>query len=59
MPQLPPDWEGKTKVRGWVAKLGGMRAVDRLDEGTSRQLAFDLDAAYQGFHRVLGGGGDA
>ncbi len=59
VPQLPPDFEGKGKVRDWVAKLGGMRAVDRLEESAVRQLAFDLETSYNAFIRALGGGGSA
>ena len=57
VPQLPPDFEGKVKVRDWLARLGGMRAVDRLAESEVRQLAFDLESSYNGFIRELGGGG--
>lgn len=57
VPQLPPDFEGKAKVRDWLARLGGMRAVDRLAESEVRQLAFDLESSYNGFIRELGGGG--
>ena len=57
VPQLPPDFEGKAKARDWVARLNAMRAVDKLDEGAVRQLAFDLDTSYAAFMRTLGGGG--
>ncbi len=57
VPQLPPDFEGKVKVRDWLARLNSMRAVDKLDEEAVRQLAFDLDTAYTAFMRALGGGG--
>jgi ESCRT-I complex subunit VPS28 len=56
VPQLPPDFEGKAKARDWVARLNSMRAMDKLDEGAVRQLAFDLDTSYTAFMRALGGG---
>jgi len=56
VPQLPPTFAGKAKVRDWMAQLSAMRAVDRLSESDARQLAFDLDGAYAAFMRLLGGG---
>jgi len=56
VPQLPPDFEAKAKVKDWLARLGGMRAVDRLGESEVRQLAFDLESAYNAFIRALSGG---
>lgn len=55
VPQLPLHFEGKAKVRDWLARLGGMRAVDKLDDGSVRQLAYDLEGAYNAFIRALGG----
>ena len=57
VPQLPPDFEAKAKVKDWLARLGAMRAVDRLADSEVRQLAFDLESGYNAFIRTLGGGG--
>lgn len=56
VPQLPPDFEAKGKVKEWLARLGAMRAVDRLGESDVRQLSFDLESGYNAFIRTLGGG---
>ena len=58
VPQLPPDFEAKAKVKEWLARLGAMRAVDKLGESDVRQLSFDLESGYNAFIRTLGGGDD-
>eukprot|EP00003_Mantamonas_plastica_P025379 TRINITY_DN496_c0_g1_i1.p1 TRINITY_DN496_c0_g1~~TRINITY_DN496_c0_g1_i1.p1 ORF type:complete len:183 (-),score=46.20 TRINITY_DN496_c0_g1_i1:21-569(-) len=47
------NFEGKTKLTGWLKVLNGMNASDTLDERQGRQLAFDLDEAYSGFMNIL------
>ncbi|XP_059151873.1 vacuolar protein sorting-associated protein 28 homolog [Physella acuta] len=50
---LPPDFEGKQKVRKWLETLGNMQASEELDETQVRQMLFDLESAYNEFNRVL------
>lgn len=53
VPNLPLDHEAKSKVREWLAILSSMRAHDELTEEQVRQMSFDLDSAYNAFHRFL------
>ncbi|XP_059148053.1 uncharacterized protein LOC131935586 [Physella acuta] len=50
---LPPDFEGKQKVRKWLETLVNMQASEELDETQVRQMLFDLESAYNEFNRVL------
>jgi ESCRT-I complex subunit VPS28 len=50
---LPPDFDGKIKMKEWLLKLNSLRASDILSEDEARQLSFDLDNAYQAFHAFL------
>jgi len=50
---VPPDWEGRTKVKAWLDALAGMRADEKLSESDERQLLFDLDALLQSFYQLL------
>lgn len=50
---LPPDFEGKVKVKEWIARLAKMRAADELTEQQTRQLLFDLESSYNAFMAVL------
>ncbi|KAI0213874.1 Vacuolar protein sorting-associated protein 28-like [Lamellibrachia satsuma] len=50
---LPEDFEGKTKVKSWLATLGAMQASDELSESQVRQLIFDLESSYGAFNSVL------
>eukprot|EP00698_Gefionella_okellyi_P005788 TRINITY_DN15241_c0_g1_i1.p1 TRINITY_DN15241_c0_g1~~TRINITY_DN15241_c0_g1_i1.p1 ORF type:complete len:232 (-),score=26.52 TRINITY_DN15241_c0_g1_i1:21-647(-) len=50
---LPPDFEGRLKVREWLQTLNQMAAHDELSEEQTRQLLMDLEAGYSGFHRAL------
>lgn len=40
---LPPDFEGRDKMKGWIAKMNLMAAADRLTEGEKEQLRLDID----------------
>mmetsp|Transcript_19154 Transcript_19154/g.60236 ORF Transcript_19154/g.60236 Transcript_19154/m.60236 type:complete len:220 (+) Transcript_19154:68-727(+) len=44
---------GRSKLADWLVQLNAMRAAEEISEGQSRQLLFDLDAAYSEFHRSL------
>lgn len=49
VPQVPGDFIGKVKTKGWVAKLNKMPASHELDESDQRQLLFDLESSYNEF----------
>lgn len=53
IPDLPGDFEGKIKLKEWLAVLNRMRASDELDASQIRQLLFDLESSYNAFHRFL------
>ncbi|KAG6482523.1 vacuolar protein sorting-associated protein 28 homolog 1-like [Zingiber officinale] len=50
---LPPDFEGRTKVRDWLAQLAKMGAAEELTEQQARQLNFDLESSYSAFMAAL------
>lgn len=50
---LPPDFEGKMKMREWIARLSRMGAADELTEQQTRQLHFDLESSYNSFMAAL------
>lgn len=52
---LSGDFEGKIKVKNWLAILNHMKAADELDETHVRQLLFDLESSYNAFHKSLSG----
>ncbi|KAF8626487.1 hypothetical protein AX17_006543 [Amanita inopinata Kibby_2008] len=49
------DWEGRSKMVGWLITLNGMKASEEITEEQSRQLLFDVDHAYAEFFRSLSG----
>lgn len=53
VPDTPNDFEPNRKIRKWLLKLNGMRAVDEIDDDDARQLYLDLDSAYSEFTRYL------
>ncbi|CAL9098815.1 Vacuolar protein sorting-associated protein [Musa troglodytarum] len=50
---LPPDFEGRVKVRDWLSRLAKMGAADELTEQQARQLHFDLESSYNAFMAAL------
>lgn len=50
---LPPDHDSKQAVAKWLATLNSMRATDELGEEEVRQMSFDLEKAYNSFHKHL------
>eukprot|EP00002_Diphylleia_rotans_P029514 TRINITY_DN6015_c0_g1_i1.p1 TRINITY_DN6015_c0_g1~~TRINITY_DN6015_c0_g1_i1.p1 ORF type:complete len:213 (-),score=49.04 TRINITY_DN6015_c0_g1_i1:159-797(-) len=50
---LPQTYDGKEVVKKWLGIMNKMRASDELAEDQVRQLMFDLENAYNGFHRAL------
>jgi len=53
VPGIPGGFEPVSMLKRWLIVLNGMRAVDEIDEEQARQLSFELDTAYAGFHRFL------
>jgi ESCRT-I complex subunit VPS28 len=49
----PETFEGSKKLSDWLSKLNQLRAVEEIDDDEARQLVFDLEAAYNDFHRFL------
>ena len=54
VPLLPPNFEGTSKVKDWLARLNGLPASAELSESEARQLSFDLESSYSGFMHSLG-----
>ncbi|KAF9465299.1 vacuolar protein sorting-associated protein 28 [Collybia nuda] len=52
------DWEGRSRMVGWLITLNAMKASEEITEEQSRQLLFDVDHAYAEFFRSLSGGKD-
>ncbi|XP_043690183.1 vacuolar protein sorting-associated protein 28 homolog 2 [Telopea speciosissima] len=50
---LPPDFEGRVKMKEWISRLSKMGAADELTEQQSRQLHFDLESSYNSFMAAL------
>ncbi|KAF5378277.1 hypothetical protein D9615_008718 [Tricholomella constricta] len=49
------DWEGRSRMVGWLITLNAMKASEEITEEQSRQLLFDVDHAYAEFFRSLSG----
>ncbi|GFZ03121.1 vacuolar protein sorting-associated protein VPS28 family protein [Actinidia rufa] len=47
------NFEGKTKMKEWIARLSKMGAADELTEQQARQLHFDLESSYNSFMAAL------
>ncbi|KAJ8692678.1 Vacuolar protein-sorting-associated protein 28 [Pleurotus ostreatus] len=52
------DWEGRSKMVGWLITLNGMKASEEITEDQARQLSFDIEHAYAEFFRSLSGNKD-
>jgi ESCRT-I complex subunit VPS28 len=50
---LPPTFDGREKIEGWLRTMNAMRAADELDDEQARQLSFDLERAYSSFMAFL------
>ncbi|KAH7929329.1 ESCRT-1 complex, Vps28 subunit [Leucogyrophana mollusca] len=50
------DWEGRSRMVGWLITLNSMKASEEITDEQSRQLLFDVDHAYAEFFRSLSGG---
>ncbi|KAL1963904.1 hypothetical protein VTN77DRAFT_7710 [Rasamsonia byssochlamydoides] len=47
------DFENRGKIIQWLITLNQMRATEELSEEQARELAFDIEQAYQGFKATL------
>lgn len=47
------DFENRSKIIQWLIILNQMRATEELSEEQARELAFDIEQAYQGFKATL------
>eukprot|EP01111_Echinosteliopsis_oligospora_P003474 TRINITY_DN1547_c0_g1_i1.p1 TRINITY_DN1547_c0_g1~~TRINITY_DN1547_c0_g1_i1.p1 ORF type:complete len:285 (-),score=84.03 TRINITY_DN1547_c0_g1_i1:10-864(-) len=52
-PSLPPEFEGKTKIKNWLITMNSMKASDELNEEQVRQLLFDLESSYNAFYKLI------
>lgn len=47
------DFENRGKIIQWLITLNQMRATEELTEEQARELAFEMETAYQGFKATL------
>lgn len=47
------DFENRGKIIQWLITLNQMRATEELSEDQARELAFEMEQAYQGFKATL------
>lgn len=47
------DFDNRGKIIQWLITLNQMRATEELSEDQARELAFDIEQAYQGFKATL------
>lgn len=47
------DFENRGKIIQWLITLNQMRATEELSEDQARELAFEIEQAYQGFKATL------
>ena len=47
------EFEGKSKIRDWIVTFNQMKAHENLDDDQARQLYYDVEQAYNQFHKVL------
>jgi ESCRT-I complex subunit VPS28 len=47
------DFENRGKIIQWLITLNQMRATEELSEDQTRELAFEIEQAYQGFKATL------
>jgi ESCRT-I complex subunit VPS28 len=55
VPSLPQDHESRQKTMSWLTTLHQMKAHQELNDEQTRQMAFDLDSAYNAFHKFVKG----
>jgi ESCRT-I complex subunit VPS28 len=47
------DFENRGKIIHWLITLNQMKATEELTENQAREVAFDIEQAYQGFKATL------
>lgn len=50
---LPHTYEGSNRVKTWIDKLSKMSASDELEDGQTRQMAYDMETSLNEFNKVL------
>ena len=53
MPSLPPDLEGKARVKTWLSKLNAKPAHYELSVDETRQLEYDITTSFTEFNECL------
>ena len=53
MPTLAPDFEGKTRVKGWLSRLNAKPAHYELTIDETRQLEHDIGTSFNDFNDCL------
>uniref|UniRef100_A0A1I7UZU3 Vacuolar protein sorting-associated protein 28 homolog n=2 Tax=Caenorhabditis tropicalis TaxID=1561998 RepID=A0A1I7UZU3_9PELO len=51
--RVPIDAVVSTKVKKWHDRLSSMAASDEISDDEARQMAFDIESAYQAFNKAL------
>ncbi|EFC40085.1 predicted protein [Naegleria gruberi] len=47
------EFEGKLRIKDWIVTFNQMKAHENLDDDQARQLYYDVEQAYNQFHKVL------
>lgn len=50
---IPPDFEGKIKVKNWLDIMSQMKASDELSDEQVRQLVYEIEQSYNAFNKLL------
>ena len=53
VPGITISFDGYQKISSWLTRLNQLRASEELSDDDARQLVFDLESAYNEFHRYL------
>ena len=53
VPSLPPDLEGKARVKTWISRLNAKRAHYELSPDEARQLEYDIGTSFNEFNDCL------
>jgi len=49
------DFEGRGNIIKWLIKLNQMRANQELEDADRREVEFEMEVAYKGFKKAVGG----
>ena len=53
VPSLPPDLEGKARVKSWISRLAAKPAHYELGADETRQLEYDIATSFNEFNDCL------